>query len=81
MSKYLEFLNFQKFYLCLFCSLQYYANQLLPLKDEQIVKKVVAYLSGCVQEFKEAIVIQQNVVRHANSATHFFPGNVVIPKF
>ncbi|CAL9782689.1 unnamed protein product [Musa acuminata subsp. burmannicoides] len=53
----------------------YYANQLLPLKDEQIVKKVVAYLSGCVQEFKEAIVMQQNVVRHAKSATHFFPGS------
>ncbi|RZS11498.1 hypothetical protein BHM03_00042844 [Ensete ventricosum] len=70
-----------KFYLCLFCSLQYYANQLLPLKDEQIVKKVVAYLSGCVEEFKEAIVMQQNVVRHAKSVTHFFPGNVVIPKF
>ncbi|WOL16799.1 hypothetical protein Cni_G25587 [Canna indica] len=53
----------------------YYATQLLSLNDEQIVAKVMAYLSSCVKEFKEVIVVQQNVIRHAKSATHFFPGS------
>ncbi|XP_042373138.1 phytoene dehydrogenase-like isoform X1 [Zingiber officinale] len=53
----------------------YCATQLLALKDEQIVAKVVAYLSDCIKDFKEAIVVQQNIVKHAKSATHFFPGS------
>ncbi|XP_020574168.1 uncharacterized protein LOC110020416 isoform X2 [Phalaenopsis equestris] len=53
----------------------YYANQLLPLKDEQIVAKLISYLSRCIKEFQEAIVIQQIVSRFPKSATHFFPGS------
>ncbi|KAL0914027.1 hypothetical protein M5K25_017524 [Dendrobium thyrsiflorum] len=53
----------------------YHANQLLPLKDEQIVARLISYLSRCIKEFQEATVIQQIVSRFPKSATHFFPGS------
>jgi len=59
-------------------SLQYFANQLLPLRDEQIVAKLMSNLSRCIKEFEEATVLQQTVVRLPKSATHFFPGNIHI---
>lgn len=58
--------------------MQYFANQLLPLKDEQVVAKLMSNLSRCIKEFEEAKVLQQTVVRLPNSATHFFPGNIQI---
>nr|ALQ56926.1 phytoene desaturase [Crocus ancyrensis] len=53
----------------------YFAKQLLPLKDEQIVVKLMSYLSRCMKEFEEAKVLQQIVTRLPESATHFFPGS------
>lgn len=53
----------------------YYAKQLLPLKDEKIVSKAILYLSRCIREFEEVMVLQQVVNRFPKSATHFFPGS------
>ncbi|KAJ6833824.1 phytoene dehydrogenase, chloroplastic/chromoplastic-like [Iris pallida] len=53
----------------------YFAKQLLLLKDEQIVSKLMSYLSTYVEEFEKAIVLQQIVVKLPKSATHFFPGS------
>ncbi|KAG9442876.1 hypothetical protein H6P81_018730 [Aristolochia fimbriata] len=53
----------------------YYANQLLPLTDEQIVSKAKSYLSKCVKEFEDASVMQQEVFKYPKSVTHFFPGS------
>ncbi|KAH7690045.1 Phytoene desaturase (zeta-carotene-forming) protein [Dioscorea alata] len=52
-----------------------YARQLLPLKDDQIVQKVVSCLSICIKGLNEATVLQHIVDRFPNSATHFFPGS------
>ncbi|XP_077246693.1 uncharacterized protein LOC143886552 isoform X2 [Tasmannia lanceolata] len=52
----------------------YHANQFLPLKDEQIVAKVMSYLSKCIKEFEGANVVEQEVSRCPKSVTHFFPG-------
>ncbi|XP_068646798.1 uncharacterized protein [Aristolochia californica] len=53
----------------------YYANQFLPLTDEQIVSRAKSYLSKCTKEFEEASVMQQEVFRYPKSVTHFFPGS------
>ncbi|XP_058098321.1 uncharacterized protein LOC131243184 isoform X5 [Magnolia sinica] len=53
----------------------YHANQLLPLKDDQIVAKVMSYLSKCIKEFEQASVLEKVVTRLPKSATHFFPGS------
>lgn len=55
--------------------LQYHANQLLPLKDEQIVAKVMSYLPKCIKDFEEAQVLEYVVTRFPKSVTHYFPGN------
>ncbi|KAM0949815.1 putative phytoene desaturase (zeta-carotene-forming) [Dioscorea sansibarensis] len=52
-----------------------YARQLLPLKDDQIVQKVVSCLSLCIKELNGATVLQHIVDRFPNSATHFLPGS------
>ncbi|KAJ0967884.1 hypothetical protein J5N97_024801 [Dioscorea zingiberensis] len=52
-----------------------YARQLLPLKDYQIVQKVVSYLSICIKELNGVTVLQHTVDRFPNSASHFFPGS------
>lgn len=56
-------------------SVQYHANQLLPLKDEQIVAKVMSYLSQCIKDFEEAQVLEYVVTRFPKTVTHYFPGN------
>uniref|UniRef100_A0A1D1XV48 Phytoene dehydrogenase n=1 Tax=Anthurium amnicola TaxID=1678845 RepID=A0A1D1XV48_9ARAE len=53
----------------------YHAHQLLPLKDEQIVTKVISSLSNCLKEFEAAKVVQQVVVKYPKSASHYFPGS------
>ncbi|KAF3340269.1 15-cis-phytoene desaturase [Carex littledalei] len=50
------------------------ASDLLPLKDEQIVESAIAKLTKCMQEFEDAEVVQQKVVRCPKSATQFSPG-------
>ncbi|PKA60138.1 Phytoene dehydrogenase, chloroplastic/chromoplastic [Apostasia shenzhenica] len=51
----------------------YHANQLLVLKDEQIVLKLMSSLSRFIKELEQVSVVQQKVSRFPNSATHFFP--------
>ena len=54
--------------------LQYHANELLPLKDEQVVAKVLSCLSKCIKDFDNASVIDKEIERFPKSLTHFFPG-------
>lgn len=53
----------------------YYANEFLPLSDELVVEKVRSYLSRCVEDFKDARVIDKEIRRYPQSLTHFFPGS------
>lgn len=54
---------------------QYHANEFLPLKDEQIVGKVMSFLSKCITDFENTRVIEQEIGRFPKSLTHFYPGN------
>ncbi|KAL7118506.1 hypothetical protein ACP275_02G005900 [Erythranthe tilingii] len=53
----------------------YHANDLLPLKDEKIVEKVMSWLSMCIKDFENATVIDQEIGRYPKFHTHFFPGS------
>ncbi|XP_019166201.1 PREDICTED: uncharacterized protein LOC109162020 isoform X1 [Ipomoea nil] len=53
----------------------YHATDLLPLKDERIVGKVMSCLSNCIKDFENATVIDREVERLPKSLTHFFPGS------
>ncbi|GMH02941.1 hypothetical protein Nepgr_004780 [Nepenthes gracilis] len=53
----------------------YHANEFLPLSDEQIVSKVMSYLSKCIVGFENAKVIDKEIRRFPKSLTHFFPGS------
>ncbi|XAR59858.1 Phytoene desaturase (zeta-carotene-forming) [Bertholletia excelsa] len=51
------------------------ANELLPLKDEDVTAKVMSYLSRCIKEFENAAVVEKEIGRFPKSLTHFFPGS------
>ncbi|KAJ7967129.1 Phytoene desaturase [Quillaja saponaria] len=53
----------------------YHANELLPLKDDDLVVKVKSYLSKCIKEFENANVVDKEIGRYPQSLTHFFPGS------
>ncbi|PSS29531.1 Zeta-carotene desaturase [Actinidia chinensis var. chinensis] len=53
----------------------FHANELLPLKDDDVAAKVVSYLSRCVKDFENATVIDKEIERFPKSLTHFFPGS------
>jgi uncharacterized protein with NAD-binding domain and iron-sulfur cluster len=53
----------------------YHANQLIPLSDEEIVRKVRGDLAICVPAFREAKVIDSSAIRLRQAVTHFFPGS------
>ncbi|XP_065868894.1 uncharacterized protein [Euphorbia lathyris] len=53
----------------------YNANELLALKDEQVVTKVISYLTKYIMDFEKARVVDQEVARFPKSLTHFFPGS------
>ncbi|TVQ44155.1 MAG: FAD-dependent oxidoreductase [Gloeocapsa sp. DLM2.Bin57] len=53
----------------------YHANQLLPMKDEEIIKKVQQDLTICVPAFAEAKIVDYGVVRVPQGVTHFAPGS------
>jgi uncharacterized protein with NAD-binding domain and iron-sulfur cluster len=53
----------------------YHANQLLPMSDQEIVKKVHHDLSVCVPDFKQATVTDHSVIRVSQGVTHFSPGS------
>ena len=57
-----------------FVSLQYYANELLPQKDEFIVTKVMSQLSRCIKDLENVAVVENEIKRFPKSLTHFFPG-------
>lgn len=60
--------------------MQYYANELLPLKDEKIVQKVMSWLSKCIKDFENATVIDQEIGRFPKFHSHFFPGKLSAAK-
>ncbi|EEF41121.1 uncharacterized protein LOC8283661 isoform X2 [Ricinus communis] len=53
----------------------YHANELLPLTDELVVTKTMSYLSKCIKDFENAVVIDKEISRFPKSLTHFFPGS------
>lgn len=53
----------------------YHANELLPLKDEDIVGKVMACLSKCIKDFEYVSVVDKDIGRFPKLLTHFFPGS------
>ncbi len=53
----------------------YHANQLLPMSDEAIVKKVHQDLTTCIADFANAEIIDYSVVRVPQGVTHFAPGS------
>ena len=53
----------------------YHANQLIPLSDEEVVRRVQGYLKTCVPQFGEAKVVDSSVIRLRQAVTHFFPGS------
>ncbi|KAL0365692.1 UNVERIFIED_CONTAM: hypothetical protein Sangu_0666800 [Sesamum angustifolium] len=55
--------------------MQYHANDLLPLKDEKIVEKVMSWLSRCIKDFENATVVDKEIGRFPKFLTHFFPGS------
>ncbi|KAI3446283.1 hypothetical protein Pfo_002948 [Paulownia fortunei] len=52
-----------------------HANDLLPLKDEKIVEKVMSWLSRCIKDFENATVVDKEIGRFPKFHTHFFPGS------
>lgn len=46
------------------------------MKDEDIVAKVMSYLSKCIKDFEYATVMDKEIGRFPQSLTHFFPGNL-----
>lgn len=61
-------------------TMQYHANELLPLEDELVVTKVISHLSNIIKDFEKARVVKKEIARFPKSLTHFFPGifNVII---
>ncbi|KAK0583121.1 hypothetical protein LWI29_033557 [Acer saccharum] len=53
----------------------YHANELLPLKDEHVLAKVMSCLSKCIKEFDTASVTDKQIRRFPKSLTHYFPGS------
>ncbi|KAH7834243.1 hypothetical protein Vadar_014095 [Vaccinium darrowii] len=53
----------------------FHANELLPLKDEDVVAKVMSHLSNCIKDLENATVIDKEIRRFPKSLTHFFPGS------
>ncbi|KAJ0076674.1 hypothetical protein Patl1_35996 [Pistacia atlantica] len=53
----------------------YHANELLPLEDEDVLAKVMPYLSKCIKGFDTATVTNKEIRRSPKSLTHFFPGS------
>ncbi|TXG64878.1 hypothetical protein EZV62_011872 [Acer yangbiense] len=53
----------------------YHANVLLPLKDEQVLAKVMSCLSKCIEEFSTATITDKQIRRFPKSLTHYFPGS------
>lgn len=68
------FLYLTKSCVC-FVYLQYHANELLPLKDELIVAKVMHQLSKYIDGLENASVVDQEIGRFPKALTHFFPGS------
>lgn len=54
--------------------MQYHATDLMPLKDDRIVSKVMSCLSRCIKDFENAKVVDKEIERFPKSLTHFFPG-------
>ncbi|KAG7010838.1 Phytoene dehydrogenase, chloroplastic/chromoplastic [Cucurbita argyrosperma subsp. argyrosperma] len=52
----------------------YHANELMLLNEEVIVEKVKSYLSTCVKDFENAIVVKKEIGKFPATLTHFFPG-------
>ncbi|XP_048337346.2 uncharacterized protein LOC107427368 isoform X2 [Ziziphus jujuba] len=53
----------------------YHASEFLPQNDEQLVTKVICYLTKCIKDFENAVVMDREIKKYPKSLTHFFPGS------
>ncbi|GFP89067.1 v-type proton ATPase subunit b2 [Phtheirospermum japonicum] len=53
----------------------YRADDLLPLKDEKVVEKVMSWLSRCIKDFESVTVVDKEIGRFPKFHIHFFPGS------
>lgn len=53
----------------------YGANSLMPLSDEEIIKKVHKNIASCDPGFASATVIDSSVLRFPQAVSHFAPGS------
>ncbi|GAB4822730.1 hypothetical protein N2152v2_009776 [Parachlorella kessleri] len=53
----------------------YHASTLLPLSDEEIVRKVHDNIAKCEPGFRDAQVVDSAVLRFPRAVTHFSPGS------
>lgn len=53
----------------------YCANDLMPLKDDKIVQKVMDGLCKCIKSFENVTVVNKEIGRYPKYLTHFFPGS------
>ncbi|XP_047310407.1 uncharacterized protein LOC124913991 [Impatiens glandulifera] len=51
------------------------ANELLPLKDEDIASKALSCLSKCIKGIDGATIIDKEIGRFPRSLTRYFPGS------
>ena len=65
------------FFVILHLAMQYHANELLPLKDELVIEKVMSYLSKCIKDLESANVVDKEIGRFPKRLTHFFPGELL----
>ncbi|PSC69064.1 amine oxidase [Micractinium conductrix] len=53
----------------------YGSTRLMPLTDEEIVRKVVSNMALCEPAFRDAKVVDSAVLRFPRAVTHFSPGS------
>jgi uncharacterized protein with NAD-binding domain and iron-sulfur cluster len=53
----------------------YNSTSLMPLSDDEIIKKVQANMALCESQLGEAKITDSAVVKCAKAVTHFFPGS------
>nr|QTZ19519.1 phytoene desaturase 2 [Bixa orellana] len=44
------------------------------MKDQDVIRKVMNYLSKYIKDFENANVVGKQITRFPKSFTHFFPG-------
>ncbi|KAK2663773.1 hypothetical protein Ddye_002347 [Dipteronia dyeriana] len=67
----------EKWHMSRICQEQYYANELLPLKEEHVLVKVMPCFSKHIEEFDIATVTDKQIRRFSKLPTHYIPGSLL----